>query len=319
MIISAMSSSPGSSPIVGALPLSDWGVIRARGSDARSFLQGQLTQDVLTLRPDEARLAGYCSPKGRLIASFVVWAEGDDELRLACSAELLAPTRDRLARFVLRSRCQLTDTGGEAMLWGIAGAVSPAWGAPPAPWEVRRAGDGRLISLPPARIDGVDVPRALWAAPKEAEPPSPPALDPQAWAALEAASGVVRITRATTEQFVPQMVNFEIVGGVDFRKGCYPGQEVVARSQYRGTLKRRAALFGCSEPASSGQEVFHSDDPAQPAGMVALAGTLPPGRHIVLAEVKIAALAGGELRLGSAAGVPLERAELPYAVAFDGD
>lgn len=318
MIIAGMSSSSGAVPAGGALRLADWGLIRAAGADARTFLQGQLTQDVVSLPPGQARLAGYCSPKGRLLASFVVWAAGGDELLLACSADLLPETRERLARFVLRSRCKLTDASGEFDLWGLA-AAAPDGADLPTPSAVRQAGGGLLIGLPAARLGTAVVARALWVAPAGGAAPALPPLAGEAWCALEAASGVARITAATREQFVPQMVNFDLVGGVNFQKGCYPGQEVVARSQYRGTTKRRTALFACGAAASPGQELFHSGDPGQPAGMVVLAGTISPGSHLVLAEVKLAALEGGTLHLGSAAGPQLERRELPYTVAVEAD
>jgi tRNA-modifying protein YgfZ len=147
-------------------------------------------------------------------------------------------------------------------------------------------------------------------------PPDMPALDAQAWAWLEVTSGLPRITAATVEQFVPQMVNLELVGGVDFQKGCYPGQEVVARSQYRGTLKRRAFVFDAAAAAAAGQEIFHSADAQQPAGRVVNAASWQ-GRHRLLAEVKLAALADGSLHLGDAAGPALTRVEMPYAVPLD--
>jgi folate-binding protein YgfZ len=156
------------------------------------------------------------------------------------------------------------------------------------------------------------VARALHAG----DAPALPALDAAAWSWLEVSSGVPRITAATVEQFVPQMVNLELVGGVDFRKGCYPGQEVVARSQYRGTLKRRAFVFDAAAAAAPGQELFHSADLEQPAGMVVNAATWQ-GRHRLLGEVKLAALGVGTLHLGSADGVQLTRADMPYAVPLE--
>src|SRR3954464_9710703 len=110
----------------GACRVDDWGVLRARGSDAATFLQGQLTNDVLSLGPHHARLAGFCSAKGRLQASFVVWKAGDDEFLLACSSSLLAPTLKRLSMFVLRAQCKLTDASSEVMLWGLAGPTASA-------------------------------------------------------------------------------------------------------------------------------------------------------------------------------------------------
>jgi folate-binding protein YgfZ len=116
---------------------------------------------------------------------------------------------------------------------------------------------------------------------------------------------------ATVEQFVPQMVNLELVGGVSFQKGCYPGQEIVARSQYRGTVKRRAMLFELDAPAQPGQEVFAADDPAQPAGMVVNAATLDG--HAALVELKLAQ-AGAALHLQAADGASLRRRPLPYTL-----
>ncbi len=140
-----------------------------------------------------------------------------------------------------------------------------------------------------------------------------PALSDDVWRWLEVQSGVPRIVAATVEQFVPQMVNLEVVGGVNFQKGCYPGQEIVARSQYRGTLKRRGYLLEADTAVAPGQEVFNDADPGQPAGMVALAGALG-GRPVALVELKIAALEGGTLHLGAADGPLLKPRALPYAI-----
>ena len=300
----------------GVLPLTDWGVIRATGADARSFLHGQLTQDVLGL-DSRARLAGYCTAKGRLLASLVMWREGPEAVCLALSADLLPPVLKRLRMYVLRARCVLEDATAALPLWGLAGAPAVAEGGPAEPWTVQPlAGAGLRIVLPPARLGGVAVPRALQAG---GEPPAAPALDGAVWRGLEAASGVVRIVAATAEQFVPQMVNLELVGGVNFQKGCYPGQEIVARSQYRGTLKRRAFVLHAAAPAEPGQAVFHSEDPGQPAGQVALAGQLPGTGPVLLAELKLAALESGSLHLGAADGPLLTRGELPYAIPAEQD
>jgi tRNA-modifying protein YgfZ len=283
----------------GATALPEWGVIRTSGADAASFLQSQLTQDVLGLDAHRATLAGWCSAKGRLLASFVVWRPAPDEVLLACSADVLPAVLKRLSMFVLRAKCKLSDASTELALWGVAGSsvAVAAW----------RCADG-LIGLPPVR----GTARAL----RVGAGPALPVLDANAWSWLEVASGVPRIVAATAEQFVPQMVNLELVGGVDFQKGCYPGQEVVARSQYRGTLKRRAFVFESSAAATPAQEIFHSADREQPAGMVANAASWQ-GRHLLLAEVKIAALEGGSLHLGAADGPRLARADMPYAVPLE--
>ena len=305
----------------GVLHLSDWGLIRAQGPDAANFLQGQLTQDVVHLPPGQARLAGFCTPKGRLMASFVVWranpASHPDTFYLACSADLLAPTLKRLAMFVMRAKCKLSDASAELRLYGLAGAPSlAAAGVSPsaAAWSVLNLDAGQALVLP--AVGG--QPRGLLAWPADDPVPpalaSLPALAPAAWAWLEVCSGVVRIVTATAEHFVPQMVNFELVGGVNFQKGCYPGQEVVARSQYRGTLKRRALAFDCAADLAPGQAVFHSADPGQPAGEVALAAPRPGGGSSALVEVKLAALDGGSLHLDSITGPLLVPTALPYSI-----
>ncbi len=296
----------------GALRLADWGVIRASGEDARSFLHGQLTQDVTHLAPGQARLAGYCSPKGRLLASFVVWSRGPAEVLLACSADLLPATLRRLSMFVLRAKCKLSDASADVPLSGLAGAAAVAAlgaGAPAKPWAHVQRDGADLIRLP----DAAGTARFLWAGPGA---PALPALTPDHWRWLEVQSAVPRIVAATAEQFVPQMVNLELVGGVNFQKGCYPGQEIVARSQYRGTLKRRAFLFDSDAAAAPGQEIFSATDPEQPAGLVAAAARGPDGRYAVLAETKIA-FAEAPLHLGSAGGAALRPRPLPYALPAD--
>jgi folate-binding protein YgfZ len=303
----------------GVLRLNDWALIRAQGADARKFLQGQLTQDVLGLQPGRARLAGFCSAKGRLQASFVVWAGAADEVLLACSADLLPALLKRLQMFVLRAQCKLSDASAETPLWGWAGrSVQAALGeslqgaAPPAPWQVVQAGGAVCIGLPPARVAGDEVPRWLQVGGNVAA--GVPALELPAWTALEVLSGVPRIVAATVDQFVPQMVNLELVGGVNFQKGCYPGQEVVARSQYRGTLKRRAQVLLGDSPLRPGQEIYHPADPEQPAGQVVLAGALPGLGAVALAELKLAAADGQPLHAGEAGGPVLQLGALPYAL-----
>ena len=145
-----------------------------------------------------------------------------------------------------------------------------------------------------------------------------PALPLDTWRWLEVQSGLPTIEAATVDQFVPQMLNYELVGGIDFKKGCYPGQEVVARSHYRGTIKRRMFLFDCEAAAAPGQEIFHSGEPGQPAGMVANAAPQPGGAgSSLLVEVKLAALNDGSLHLGSPQGPLLHRVAMPYEVTLE--
>ena len=304
----------------GATPLTDWGVIRAVGEDARAFLHSQLTQDTLHLEAHQARLAGFCSAKGRLQASFVVWRTAPDEVFLACSADLLPAALKRLSMFVLRSKCKLSDASAQFALWGLAGeAVNALLGeaAQQPVWRHVDVDGVMLVRLPDAVVAGRPVPRWLWASGLASDAtraaPTLPALDPELWRWLEVKSGTARIVAATVDQFVPQMINFELVGGVNFQKGCYPGQEIVARSQYRGTLKRRACVVNSASPLRPGQEVFSSSDPDQPAGMVVLAGSAGQ-LHSALVELKIAAMHGASLHAGSIEAPELTLDELPYTL-----
>ena len=293
----------------GACRLTDWGVIRAQGEDARKFLHSQLTQDIEHLAVGQARLAGYCSAKGRLLATFVIWPAAGDELLLACSADLLPAVLKRLSMFVLRAKCRLSDASADWPLWGVAGAL-PGLACAVA-WTHQRQADAHCVALPPARLGRVEVPRWLWAGPT---PPAAADLPAGTWAALEALSGTPRVVAATSEQFVPQMVNLDLVDSVNFKKSCYPSQKIVTRSQYRGTLKRRDAILLGTATMHAGQEIVHSADPGQPAGLVALAGEGPGLGPVAFAELKLAAMEGGSLHLGSAEGSLLRISELPYPV-----
>jgi len=302
----------------GAVRLDDWGVILADGSDAPAFLHSQLTQSMQDLPPDRARLAGYCSPKGRLLATFVAWRRAPDGVALACSADLLPATLKRLSMFVLRAKCKLRDAGGSLVVWGLAGDEAARWlaadpaGAASMPVGTRPDSPGATwIRL----ADAAQTSRWLWVAPADMPAPPLPALPRDTWSWLEVRSGVARVVAATADHFVPQMLNLELVGGVDFRKGCYPGQEVVARSQYRGTLKRRTVMVEASGPLAPGAEVFHPSDPSQPAGEVVLAAPGPQGEWSALVEVKRSMLDEG-LNFRSE-GVDMRVVELPYALPAD--
>jgi tRNA-modifying protein YgfZ len=302
-------------PIGGVCRLADRGVIRASGADAASFLQGQLTNDVAGLDSRTACLAGFCSAKGRLQATFIVWRPAADEFLLSCPREVLAPMLKRLSMFVLRAKCKLTDTSDDLSVFAVAGPAAAAMLDGTAVWRVVAAGASTRIRLPDAA--GMQRAWLVAGAGAEADIPAADAMSPETWRWLEVESGIVTIEAATVDRFVPQMVNFELVGGVDFRKGCYPGQEVVARSQYRGTTKRRALLFDCDVVPVAGQDVYASGTANEPAGTVANAAPDPlHGGGSALVEVRLAAV-GDDLRLGAPDGPLLKRRELPYSVPLD--
>lgn len=299
----------------GVTALSHLGVIRAEGPDAANFLNGQLTQDFALLGPSEARLAALCSAKGRVIASFIGIRPESDRVLLVCSRDILAATVKRLSMYVLRAKVKLSDASDEFVLHGLAGSALTANGVDAgAPPGLRIAvGDASMVTLYPS--DG--VPRALWIAPAGSPPPQGAALDPALWPWSEVRSGIVTLTTPVVEAFVPQMINYESVGGVNFKKGCYPGQEVVARSQFRGTLKRRTYLVQADAPLEAGQEVFAGNDAEQPVGTVAQAAAAPNGGWSALISIQIAAIDAGGLHAGAADGPPLTVEPLPYALLED--
>lgn len=309
-------------PLDGAVQLGHLGVIRVQGDDAATFLHGQLSQDIKTLSPSQTRLAALCTAKGRMLASFTVMNPQPGQYWLACSADVLPATFKRLSMFVLRAKAKLDDASAEVALIGLTGpsALQGVGSSDLAVWSTLPWHEGLLTRLPDGRDQGTDVARYLWAGPASQAPATladRPALALSSWQWLEVTSGVASIVSGTVEQFVPQMINFELVGGVNFKKGCYPGQEVVARSQYLGKLKRRAVLAQVDAPVSAGQEVFTTEDPGQPCGMVVNAAPSPTSGYAALIETKLAALDGAGLHLGAPDGPLLRLAELPYALPDD--
>ena len=297
----------------GAVRCDHLGVIRARGEDAAKFLHGQLTQDFALLDTTHARLTSFCTAKGRMLASFVGFKRADGEILLVCSRDVLPAALKRLSMFVMRAKVQLSDASDALPVWGLAGAAVSA-DLPPDPWSLHSsADDSAEVRLYP----GHGVARALRVAPTGA-----PALDAGTmtdglWQWLEVMSGVAGITQPIVEAFVPQMLNHESVGGVNFKKGCYPGQEVVARSQFRGTLKRRAYLVASAQPLVVGQEVFHASDAEQPCGTVAAAAANPTGGWNAIVSMQTNAAVGGALHAGSLSGPTLALLPLPYALLDD--
>jgi folate-binding protein YgfZ len=318
------SAAPPSGALVAALP--DLGLLTVDGAEAARFLHGQLTNDVEHLQPGVARWGGYCSPKGRLLATFRYWRDGDG-IRLAVARPLAASVARRLAMYVLRAKARVTDASDAHATFGLVGraagdAAAAFAGAGAVDPDASASVDGvHLVGLPPApvRDDGPAQPRWLLVVPAARAADAWSALSAAAapvgtaeWRATEVRTAVARIVPGTYERFVPQMLNFESVGGVSFSKGCYPGQEVVARSQYLGKLKRRMVLVGGqgAEPAP-GSDV-HGPAGGEPVGLVVMAAPSGAGRFVALVETQVAAAEAGGLRAGAA---ELSLHPLPYALA----
>jgi tRNA-modifying protein YgfZ len=317
-------------------PLKDWSCISVIGPDAVDFLQNQLTNSVKSITNTPAasiatphqqnRFAGYCSAKGRLMASFwitrqdtsvggtnIEGTESQPAFYLFISKDLAATLAKRLSMFVLRSKVKVLDLTESIDIYGYAAEANE----PRDDLSKMVAMSGIITAeLPAVSINQVQTKRYLLAVPKTQAMGDVHDAALQAWNWLEIQSAIPRITQATFEQFVPQMINMESLRGIDFQKGCYPGQEVVARSQYRGTIKRRlqVAHLNHREAILPGAEIFHSDDPSQPCGMVVLAALHPlvNDRMDVQVECKLEALQSGSVHLGSATGPALSFAALPY-------
>ena len=306
-------NSPMRPELHGVAPLSHLGVIRVQGEEAAKFLHGQLTQDFSLLGLGEARLAAFCSAKGRMLASFIGFKRTPDDIVLVCQRDLLAATLKRLTMFVMRAKVSLKDDSEAWSLWGLAGNAMDNLGITPSePWKKWDLGESHVIGLYPA--DG--LPRALWMAPTSAPKPDGTTLSNALWQWTDVRCGVTLISQAVSDAFVPQMLNYESVGGVNFKKGCYPGQEVVARSQFRGTLKRRGYLVHTASPVKAGDELFDASDLSQPCGLVALAATTPDGGYDAWVSLQVSAAESGHLQVGPN-GSPVTVLPLPYPLLED--
>ncbi|WP_199688078.1 YgfZ/GcvT domain-containing protein [Noviherbaspirillum sedimenti] len=308
-------------------PLTDLGLMDFSGEEAAHFLHNQLTNDIEHLGEQEARLAAYCSAKGRMLASLLVWRRGNSVL-LELPREIQPAVQKRLQMFILRAKVKAADASDNHVVLGIGGAQAGAalapWFAtlPAAPYAKADAEAGTLIRV----ADAFGAPRYQWiVTPEQARqawPQLAQTLRPAGaalWRLGDILAGVPQIVPATQERFVPQMVNFEVIGGVNFKKGCYPGQEIVARSQYLGKLKRRMALATLTVDSdgaaiAAGMEVFSAADAEQPCGMVVNAEPSGPREFALLVELKTAALDDGSIHLGSAPGPALRLQPLPYAM-----
>lgn len=304
-------------PIICRLP--DWGLILVEGPDASSFLQGQLTNSVLGLTSipsgaiangsSAARLTGYCTAKGRLLAS--AWislhlSQTKTQYALFVSRDLAAAIAKRLSMFVLRSKVAMRDVSED---WPVYGALEPMESLLPyLPADAIALAMQTPVNTNPAK-------RIVFASQMTVDAQ----FNSSVWDAAEVASGIPRIVAATQDQFVPQMVNLESLYGVDFKKGCYPGQEVVARSQYRGAIKRRLYLAKAQislESCQPATEIFYEEDPGQPAGMVVLSALNPNNPEWVdlQIECKSDLAQSGKLHLGNASGPSLALGKLPYSL-----
>jgi len=301
-------------------PLTDIGLIRVAGEDATAFLNNLLTNDVKGLRPSGMHRNGLCSPKGRLLATFLVWHEGAD-LMMALSADLHAAILKKLSMYVLRSKVKLTDASNERMLIGLSGPEATKALAELGPLalellEVAGIEQGQVMRIGEQSYllaTDTSVAEDVWI--KLATHARPAGL--AAWHWLEIVAGIPIVTTATQEEFIPQMINFDLIGGVSFKKGCYPGQEIVARTHYLGKIKRRMyrAHLDTGLPAA-GAHLYAPETGDQSCGRVVRSAPAPQGGNVLLAVIQSSCAEAGEVHLDSPSGPGLIFQPLPYPVDF---
>lgn len=304
--------------------LSHLGLIRVSGEDAATFLQGQTSNDVRNLERGGSQMSSVCTPKGRMIANFRLFAYDGDFL-LQMPVETQAPLLKRLPMFILRSRVRVWDAGDELVRIGIAGPEAEALLKAAVSELPPKAGEGlarngfHLYRLPgdPPRFQAVGEAEAVEALWRAVAPGATPG-SAEGWSLLTIRAGVPTVHGATAEAFVPQMANMDLVNGVSFTKGCYTGQEVVARMRYLGKMKRRMyrARVEAERYPLPGEELFSAaSDSPQGAGRVVDAAPSPDGGYELLAVAEIALHEQNDLHLESATGPRLEFLGLPYALA----
>ncbi len=300
--------------------LAQFGVLAFTGEDAGDFLHRQVSCDVEGLADNAGAYGAYCTPKGRVLANFLLWRE-PDVFCMLLPRSIVPGIQKRLQMYVLRSKVTLAVRTDDLVALGVSGpaaadAVANLAGTPAGgPISVARRGGVTAIALAAGRYL-VTTPSAsapqVWSQLASTLRP----VGATCWDWLEISNGLPWITDATQDQFVPQMANLELLGGVSFRKGCYPGQEIVARTQHLGRPKRRLFLAHVRAegiPAAS-QPLYSTRLGDQAAGTVVNAAPAPGGGFDLLAVVQTASVAGDCVRLGSLSGAVLHFRDLPYSV-----
>lgn len=300
--------------------LEDTGLIALEGADALAFLQAQLTSDVAGLAEGRTQYSGYCSPKGRLLAIFLLWKEGGRIiLQLPCA--LREPLQARLAKYVLRAKVRISDATATEVLFGCWGdgadaAALSLTGRVPAAHEIVHADGAALAGLGRGRYL-VRVAAAEAASMRARLAAQARATTLAEWARCEVEAGIPVVMPQTQDAFVPQMTNLDLLGGVSFAKGCYPGQEIVARTHYLGRLKQRMyrLRFAADSEPTPGEPLYSAAfGDAQASGAIVRAAPTPGGGFEALAVIQTAAATSGDLRLRAPDGPPATLLDLPYVL-----
>jgi folate-binding protein YgfZ len=291
--------------------------LRVHGPDAEAFLQGQVTSDVAALASGAAQYSAWCTPKGRVLANFLLRRIDGQTFELLLPEPLRDPIGKRLGMFVLRSKVTLDGTARSAVRMGLGGpaaggVVKAAVGTLPPLLRSVAVDGGALFQVRGARfvaIVAIEQAERLWDRLAKSARPS----GFRCWKWLTVRAGVPVILPATQDQFIPQAINWDAIEGVSFQKGCYTGQEIVARTQYLGRLKERTVLGHTEQPAvDAGTRLFSARFGDQPCGTVINAADAPGGGTDFLAAAQLSAAADTDLRLGAPNGPSATLLPLPY-------
>lgn len=287
-------------------PLTHLGLIECAGEEAKTFLHNQVTSDINHLGADAAQHSAWCSAKGRMLASFLLFRNGAD-YQIQLSADLAPAIQKRLQMYVLRAKVKISDQSLRYELIGLSGVQAEAalqeaqLPVPQKALDTASFADGKVIRLDATRFEIVVSSEAAAATWKKLAAVARPVGTP-AWLWLDIQAGIPLITDATKEEFVPQMANFDQIGGVSFHKGCYPGQEVIARTQYLGKVKRHLYRINASTPIAAGNPIYSPENPEHACGMVANAAPAPEGGYVALAVIQEGFVDAGDLELGAPGG-----------------
>lgn len=308
--------------------LSHYGLISAHGADAGNFLQGQFTNDIREVTEQLAQLSAYCNPKGRILANFMIFKRGDS-LYLRIPANALEDILKRLRMFVLNAKVSLEDASQSLVHMGCSGPnaekeLQERLGkVPETEWASTQTDELTLVRLPGIHprfeiFGDLDSCKKLWDA---LNVNCAPVGEP-AWSWLDIQAGIPTIGKESCEAFVPQMVNMQLINGVSFKKGCYTGQEVVARMQYLGKLKRRMyhAHLEASTPPAAGDDLYSpKSSSGQGSGKIVNVQPSPQGGYDLLAVAEISSREQGSVHWGDPDGALLTFSDLPYAFEKSSD